>query len=434
MGRYVMRFINATAFIRRINIKKAIATAVILLCLLIAFLLYKSDIGVTYVFCDSVQRKVVSLSRTPEEIVAKAGISLDGENSLVLDYYNPEEGEKIIIVAEPHDVAVYDEGELVASVNVAGTVGVALEKAGVKLKSGDRLNYGQDVGITEDMKIEIDRAFPVKINVGGEEKTVNITGGTVEDVINEAGINLGQYDKISKKMSNKVSGKTSITIQRIEYRTETKTVKTDFKTKVEYDDSMYEDQRKIKKNGVKGKSINEYKYKIVDGEIVETEILSSKTVKEPVTQVIVRGTKVRSTGFTGASVKSGKVISELKPPFEIPLNKNGRPVNYKKVITGKATAYCTGTTTSTGAPAMPGRVAVDPREIPYGTKMYIVSSDGKWNYGYCIASDTGGFIYNSNTVVDLYIRGYNNCRNFGRRNVDIYILEWGNGIKNWKTH
>lgn len=435
MGRYVMRFINGTAFIRRINPKKAIAFGIILLCLLIGFLIYKSDIGVTYVFCDSVQHKVMSFSnKTPEEIVAKAGITLDGNNSLVLDYYKPDEGQKIIIVAEPHDVLIYDEGKQIASLNVAGTVKSALDKAGVKLKDGDSLNFAEEVGITEDIKIEITRAFPVKIKVDGKEKTVNMTGGTVENALKQAGINLGQFDKISKKMSKELKKATSLTVKRIAYKTETKTVKTDFKTKVEYDDSMYEDQRKVKKKGVKGKNVNEYKYKYVDGEIAETEVLSSKVVKKPVTQVIVRGTKVRSTGFTGATVKSGRVISELKPPFEIPLNKNGRPVNYKKVITGKATAYCTGTTCSTGAPAMPGRVAVDPREIPYGTKMYIVSSDGKYNYGYCTASDTGGFIYTSNTVVDLYIRGYSNCRNFGRRNVDIYILEWGNGIKNWKTH
>ncbi|MBE6775250.1 MAG: DUF348 domain-containing protein [Ruminococcaceae bacterium] len=434
MGRYVMRFINGTAFIRRINIKKLIAFGVILLCLLIGFLIYKSDVGAAYVYCDSVEYRVRTLSENPEEIVREAGITLDGTNSMVLDYFNPEEGEKVIIVAEPHNVTVYDDGKEVATVNVAGTVRSALDKAGIKLEDGDSLNYDEETGITSDMKIEVTRAFSVKIKVDGKEKTVNITEGTVEDVIKQAGISLGQHDKISKKMTKELTKKTTVTINRIEYKTETKTVKTDFKTKVEYDDSMYEDQRKVKEKGVKGKSINEYKYKIVDGEIAETEVLSSKVVKEPVTQVIVRGTKVRSTGFTGASVKSGKVISELKPPFEIPLNKNGRPVNYIKVITGKATAYCTGTTCSTGAPAMPGRVAVDPREIPYGTKMYIVSSDGKWNYGYCTASDTGGFIYNSNTVVDLYMRGYSTCRSFGRRNVDIYILEWGNGIKNWKTH
>ncbi len=434
MGRYMMRFINGTAFIRRINPKKAIAFGVVLLFLLIGFLIYRSDVAATYVFCDGVQHKVVTVSATPEEIVARAGITLDDSNSLVLDYYNPDEGEKIIIVAEPHDVLIYDGGKQIASVNVAGTVKSALDKAGIKLKDGDSLNFDEEVGITDDMKIEITRAFPVKIKVDGKVKTVNITGGTVESVLKQTGINLGQFDEISKKMNKELKKATSLTVKRIDYKTETKTVKTDFKTKIEYDDSMYEDQRKVKRKGVKGKSINEYKYTYVDGEIAETEVLSTKVVKKPVTQILVRGTKVRSTGFTGATVKSGKVISELKPPFEIQLNKNGRPVNYKKVITGKATAYCTGTTCSTGAPAMPGRVAVDPREIPYGTKMYIVSSDGKYNYGYCTASDTGGFIYTSNTVVDLYIRGYNNCRNFGRRNVDIYILEWGNGIKNWKTH
>ena len=189
MGRYVMRFINGTAFIRRINPKKAIAFGIMLLCLLVGFLIYKSDIGVTYVFCDSVQHKVMTFSETPEEIVAKAGIMLDDRNSLVLDYYKPDEGQKIIVVAEPHDVLIYEGEKLIASVNVAGTVKSALDKAGVRIKDGDRLNFDEEVGITENMKIEITRSFPVKIKVDGEVKTVNITSGTVESVLRQAGIN-----------------------------------------------------------------------------------------------------------------------------------------------------------------------------------------------------------------------------------------------------
>ena len=105
------------------------------------------------------------------------------------------------------------------------------------------------------------------------------------------------------------------------------------------------------------------------------------------------------------------------------MDENNRPVKYKKKIVGKATAYCTGTITSTGRKAQPGVVAVDPREIPYGTKLYIVSSDNQFVYGYAIAGDTGGFIYNSDTVVDLYIRGYSEARRFGRRTVEVYVLE-----------
>lgn len=434
MGYYVMRFINATAWIRRISKTKLIVWGVILLCALVAALVYTLGANTSYVCVDDVQHKVVSFSENPEEIVEKSGVSITEDSKLVLDYFKPEEGSRIIILAKPHNVTVYDGERLVGTVNVAGTVRSALEKAGIRLKEGDKLNLDTEVGITEDTEIHITRAFPVKVYVDGETKTIKTTQTTVEGLIKQAGISLGQFDEISRKLSGKIKKSSSLTIKRIEYKTETKRENTDFKTKVEYDDSMYEDQKKVKKKGIKGKSENTYKYTIVDGIITETELLESKTVKESVAQIIIRGTKVRSTGFTGASVQSGKVISEMKPPFEIPLNKNGRPVNYKKVITGKATAYCGGGITSTGAPAMPGRVAVDPREIPYGTKMYIVSSDGKWNYGYCIASDTGGFIYNSSTVVDLYMHSYNTCRTFGRRNVDIYILEWGNGIKNWKTH
>ena len=72
---------------------------------------------------------------------------------------------------------------------------------------------------------------------------------------------------------------------------------------------------------------------------------------------------------------------------------------------------------------MPGRVAVNPKQIPYGTKMYIVSSDGKYVYGYSVAADTGGFTWNgSGTLIDLYMYSYADCVNFGRRTVEVYIL------------
>ena len=103
------------------------------------------------------------------------------------------------------------------------------------------------------------------------------------------------------------------------------------------------------------------------------------------------------------------------------LDDNGVPLNYSNVITGSATAYSGDGTTSTGVTPRPGYVAVDPSEIPYGTKLYIVSTDGIV-YGYAIAADTGGFIYNSSTVVDLYYNTESECINFGRRNVKIYVL------------
>lgn len=426
MGRYYMRLINGTAWIRRMSKRKLIAIGVAFLVLCISSAVTAAGINVTYVFSDNVQHKVVSFTDNPEKIVEKAGVTLDGENELYLDFYNPEEDWKLIFVAQPHNVTIYEGDKLLSTVNVAGTVETALMKAGITLNDGDELSVNESVGITSDMEVKITRSFPVTVKADGKETTVNVvTGATVGEVLRKAGITVGEKDIVSLDEDKALTEKTSVKVKRVTFKTKKKTVRTAYSTKVEYSNKMYEDQRRIKKKGVKGKKIEEYYNTYIDGKLHKSKLVKTTVVKKPVTEVIVRGTKLRSTGYTGSSVKSRSVISELSPPFKIKLNKNGRPVKYKRVITGQATAYSGGGITSTGARAMPGRVAVDPREIPYGTKMYIVSSDGRWNYGYAVAADTGGFIYNSRTVVDIYMHSEAACRNFGRRNVDIYILEWG---------
>ncbi len=60
--------------------------------------------------------------------------------------------------------------------------------------------------------------------------------------------------------------------------------------------------------------------------------------------------------------------------------------------------------------------------------MYIVSTDGKYVYGYCIAADTGGFATNgSGIVVDLFMDTLGECRQCCSLEVCIYVLKWGNG-------
>ena len=67
---------------------------------------------------------------------------------------------------------------------------------------------------------------------------------------------------------------------------------------------------------------------------------------------------------------------------------NGTTYTYSQKLTVKATAYsCEGYTgyTYSGTVARVGAIAVDPNYIPLGTKMYIVSNDGQYVYGYCVA-------------------------------------------------
>lgn len=77
--------------------------------------------------------------------------------------------------------------------------------------------------------------------------------------------------------------------------------------------------------------------------------------------------------------------------------------------------------TKSGTKAKVGTVAVDPTVIPLGTKLYIEYADGTGAYGYATAEDTGSAI--KGYRVDLFFNTYQECIEFGRRRVVVYILE-----------
>ena len=374
---------------------------------------------ITYVVSDDSAIPVISYTDDTKLIIGRSGVKLTDHSNIILDYFNADSKENVIFVTNPYKVTVYDKGKKVKSVVVAGTVEDALRKAGVKLKEGDKVTPGKNVPITEDIKIEVLRAFTVTLICDGRTQKIKTTACTVEEFLNTAGIRLGDEDIVTVKLNKKLTKSTKVQVKRVTYKQTKKSESVPFTTEVEYDDSMYEEQCKVKRNGKNGKQTNYYKNKYIDGKYVSKELVKTEVTKEPVSKIVVWGSRPSLYGGNVAR----RVISELTPPYRIDMDENNRPIKYKKKIVGKATAYCTGTVTSTGRKAQPGVVAVDPREIPYGSKLYIVSSDNRYVYGYAIAGDTGGFIHNSSTVVDLYIRGYEACKQFGRRTVEIYVLE-----------
>lgn len=91
-------------------------------------------------------------------------------------------------------------------------------------------------------------------------------------------------------------------------------------------------------------------------------------------------------------------------------------IRHKKVADMTATAYThTGNPTYTGVYPRIGTIAVDPKEIPLGSKMWVEG------YGYGIAQDTGGSI--KGKKIDLFMETKQECFNWGRRKVKVYLLE-----------
>ncbi len=412
------KIIAIDLFISNFKRKYGKLCAVIILLALGAFAMWQ-ELVVTYVAYDNETVAVLSFTDDTDLIIGRSGVPVKEDNKVILDYFDAEIKGSIVVVTKPHDVLIYDEGKLVKIVTVSGTVEDAIEKAGVKLREGDRLSVGKKVPITENTKVEIDRAFTVTLICDGRKQKIRTTDCSVSELLSKAGIRLNADDIVTPALSKNLTKKAEVQVKRVTYKEVKKTVTVEYETVVKYDDSMYEEQVYVKREGKDGEKVNYYKKKYIDGKYDSKELVRTEVTKDSVSKIVVWGAKPSLYGGNVAR----RVISDLTPPYKIDMDENNRPVKYKKKIVGKATAYCTGTITSTGRRAQEGVVAVDPREIPYGTKMYIVSSDNRYVYGYAIAGDTGGFIYNSDTVVDLYISGYSAAKQFGRRTVEIYVLE-----------
>ncbi|MGN1419105.1 MAG: ubiquitin-like domain-containing protein [Acutalibacteraceae bacterium] len=397
---------------------------IIALAVLLTLLLSGSTVAVvaaskmvkTTVEFDGQSVTVTSFSQDPYEIVMKAGAKLNSGDELELENFDAESDENSISVARAYNVTVKDGNQAAASVRCCGTVADALEKADITLNDKDKLNCSADMQLYENLNIVVNRSFKAVVTADGKSKTFSITGCSVEELLKKAGITLSKNDIVNYGLSEPVTAGMEVKVERVKYKTKKKIIPLDFYVENQNTDSLYVGQTKVARQGEKGEQTLYYSCKYVDGKLEKKELVMTETTKSPVNKIVLHGTKTLPASSVG-------VISQLQPTTPVELDANGRPVKYKKVIVGQATAYSNDAVTATGQRTMPGRVAVNPKQIPYGTKMYIVSSDGKYVYGYCEASDTGGFIYNSKTVVDLYFNTESECVRFGRRNVEIYILE-----------
>lgn len=283
--------------------------------------------------------------------------------------------------------------------------------------------------------INLARAFPVTITVGGESKTVNLTKGTVATALSAAGIVVDDDDIINMDINQELTGQTFIDIIKIDYVFETTEEAVPFETETVYSASL-EKGKKDYTEGQTGLKLVTYRKKLVNGNITDTEKVEATLIKPAVNAKTIIGTKTTTSNkkTTQSSSKETskdvtdsskiKCISTLVPEKPIELDASGRPVKYKTLLKGKATAYTAneGAVCATGVKPRPGYVAVNPKIIPYGTKLFIRTADGSYIYGYAIAADTGGFIKNKNHIVDLYFNTRGECINFGVRNVEVYIL------------
>lgn len=294
------------------------------------------------------------------------------------------------------DVNLIVDGEEEVISTYANTVEDFLISENIKLSKDEAVFPAKDTEITDGMDIKIAKYKTITLKIGDKEEKKKVLSDTVEDLMKELGIELDEHDVVTTKPANEIVDKGIVGIERVDKKQFSRTEEIPYESEVIENNEMYQGETKVIQAGVKGEQIHTMQNIYVNDKLVSIENLDTEVVKEPVKEIVHKGTKE---------------VEGL----------NGRKV--KKVIVMQATAYdpSAGSKTAMGTRARVGAVAVDPRVIPLGSKLYIESMDGFPTYGFATAEDTGGAIKGNR--IDLFYSTNAQALKFGRRNVKVYVLE-----------
>lgn len=300
----------------------------------------------------------------------------------------------------PKDVTLNADG---LSLNVTTSriyVEEFLAEQNVSLRPGDRISMPLDSVLREGDEVSIERAKKFELTVDGSTRYMYSCETMLSDALADCGVVLNEFDEISPALETPVSEGMKVKIFRVCVTEETRTETIERTTVIKPNYEARANHSVVLQEGEDGSEEVTYKVITRDGALVAREAISRNVIKESVDRVIEKG------------VQGSKIVATSASDLKV-----------KDVIDCTATAYTaySGARTASGKVAAYGIIAVDPRVIPMGTKMYIEAVDGSWTYGYAIAGDTGGAI--KGKKIDLFYNSYSECIQFGRRPARIYILE-----------
>ena len=308
---------------------------------------------------------------------------------------------------------ITDGDQIKTHVTFASNPADVLDEAGVALDEDDTYTTAQEGDVFE---ILVRRSHTVTVDHCGEIFQVESVDETVGQLLMRLGITVDEDTRLSQDAGYLIQSDLTVTVARVVRVTETYTAAISHEVTYYEDPSLPAGVEAVLIQGRDGQLACTAAVVYEGGVEVSRTVLSQTLVEEPVNGVVAVGTGVAQD----TQAQGGLIIGD-----GIIITGDGQVLTFTGTMDVQATAYThtdegCDRITATGTTVRVGTVAVDPRLIPYGTQMFIVTKDGEYIYGIATAEDCGGAIKNHR--VDLYFPTVDECWEFGRRDATIYFL------------
>lgn len=320
------------------------------------------------------------------------------------DYLSPSVNAKVkdnmqIVWKPAYMVILKLNGEEKKVWTTTKTVKEFLAESEIAIKEQDQLSVPLEAKIKQGLIINLDTAFQVVVNDGGEERTVWSTSTTVADFLEQQGIKLNELDRVEPGLDQMIGENVPINIVRVEKVTDVVEEPLEFATVTQKDSNLESGKQQVVQEGKTGKVQKTYEVILENGQEVSKTLISENMMENATDKIVAVGTK-EMTQLVSRGTETGKEFYVSSTAY---------------------TASCNGcsgkTATGIDLHANPGAkiIAVDPSVIPLGTKVYVEG------YGYAIAADTGTRI--KGNKIDVFFASQSDAYRWGQRTVKIKILQ-----------
>ena len=243
-------------------------------------------------------------------LLESRGIEVNGHDVVAPGLDTKVEDGTRIAVKYGRQVTFTVDGAAQTIWTTATTVNDALAALTLDL-SGAELSTSRSSPIgRQGLAIAIATEKKIIIVDAGKKRTITTTGQTLADALTAAKITVDKDDKLSARPDAPLTDGSKFTFTRVDVSSKTKKVKVDFDTIRKKSSKLTKGATKVDTPGARG--VRAVTYEIVrhNGEIVKRIRIKSKLLKEPVTEVILVGTKTAEKS-SGSSTPSGSVWDKL---------------------------------------------------------------------------------------------------------------------------
>ncbi|PRR80840.1 Cell wall-binding protein YocH precursor [Clostridium liquoris] len=315
----------------------------------------------------------------------------------------------IVIINTRKTLYVYVDGKEKKIITFRTHLKDALSANDIVVGPKDKTTIGLDSKINNNDKIYIKKAVNVEVEVDGKKLTVHSAENDVSTMLSAEGIKINEYDKVSPSRDEPLKDGLTVAVTRVETKIIKESKPIDYATVTKKDNDLEEGKNKVIQEGKPGEKVITTRVVYENGKEVSKKVISEVVTKKPVEKLVAMGTLGVYTPSRGSSVHYSNVMRMRATAYTADYASTGKgPGDHGYGITA------TGTVAKRNNGGY-SSIAVDPRVIPLGTKVYVEG------YGYAIAEDTGGAI--KGDKIDVFFDSNNEVNNWGVKWVNVYIVK-----------